>query len=79
MCVIEGMRTNIDIDETLLKRAMKLSQSKTKKEAVDIALRWFVKMGRQKAIRKNRGNIAWEGDLHEMRNERPTGSQPTGE
>ncbi len=38
------MRTNIDIDEVVLKRAMKLSKAKTKKEAVNIALRWYVQM-----------------------------------
>jgi len=37
------MRTNIDIDQKLIKKAMKKAGVRTKREAVDIALRSFVK------------------------------------
>jgi Arc/MetJ family transcription regulator len=37
------MRTNIVLDEKLVTRAMKLAQVKTKREAVDVALREFVR------------------------------------
>jgi len=37
------MRTNIDIDDKLIRKAMKKAGVKTKREAVDIALRSFVK------------------------------------
>jgi Arc/MetJ family transcription regulator len=36
------MRTNIDIDDTIMQRAMELSRLKTKKEVVDKALQEFV-------------------------------------
>ena len=36
------MRTNIVLDESLVKKAMKLSRSKTKKELVNQALKEFV-------------------------------------
>jgi len=37
------MRTNIVLDEKLVARAMKLAQVKTKREAVHVALRKFVR------------------------------------
>ena len=44
------MRTNIVLDEKLVKEAMKLANVKTKREAVDIALRRFVHSGKQKRL-----------------------------
>lgn len=44
------VRTNIVLDEKLVKEAMKLANVKTKREAVDIALRRFVQVGRQKRL-----------------------------
>jgi Arc/MetJ family transcription regulator len=44
------MRTNIVIDEKLVKEAMKLANVKTKREAVHVALRRFVQSGRQKRL-----------------------------
>ena len=41
------MRTNIVLDDKLVKEAMKLANVKTKREAVDVALRRFVQSGRQ--------------------------------
>jgi Arc/MetJ family transcription regulator len=37
------MRTNIDIDDKLLAKAMKLARAKTKREAVNLALEHYVK------------------------------------
>ena len=37
------MRTNIDIDDKLLAKAMKLARAKTKREAVHLALEHYVK------------------------------------
>lgn len=61
------MRTNIDIDSTLLAAAMELSGAKTKREAVRLALEDFVRVGRQAEIKKWRGKLHWEGDLEAMR------------
>lgn len=40
-------RTNIVIDDKLIKQAMKATGAKTKREAVDIALRKVARKGRQ--------------------------------
>ncbi|WKN41169.1 type II toxin-antitoxin system VapB family antitoxin [Tunicatimonas pelagia] len=61
------MRTNIDIDDTLLRQAMKFSKAKSKKAVVDEALRIYVKLSQQKSILELKGKICWEGDLDEMR------------
>ena len=44
------MRTNIVLDEKLVREAMKLAKARTMREAVDIALRRFVQSGRQKKL-----------------------------
>ena len=44
------MRTNIVLDDRLVTQAMKLAKVKTKREAVDVALRRFVQAGRQKKL-----------------------------
>lgn len=44
------MRTNIELDPTLVKQAMKLGRAKTKKEAVHKALREFVEARRDRSI-----------------------------
>jgi Arc/MetJ family transcription regulator len=41
------VRTNIVLDEKLVREAMKLANVRTKREAVDVALRRFVQVGRQ--------------------------------
>jgi len=44
------MRTNIVLDDKLVREAMKLAGVKTKREAVDIALRRFVHSGKQRRL-----------------------------
>ena len=44
------MRTNIVLDEKLVREAMRLARVKTIREAVDVALRRFVQSGRQKKL-----------------------------
>ncbi len=44
------MRTNIVLDDKLVKEAMKLANVKTKREAVDMALRRFVQSSKQKKL-----------------------------
>lgn len=60
------MRTNVEIDDKLIGKAMELSGARTKREAVDIALRTLVRLKNQEQIRRLRG-IGWEGDLEAMR------------
>ena len=61
------MRTNIVVDDNLMAEALKLSNLKTKKSVVDKALKLFVQVKRQEAIRNLRGKLNWEGSLAEMR------------
>ena len=44
------MRTNIVLDDKLLREAMKLANLTTKREAVQLALRRFVQHGKQKKL-----------------------------
>ena len=44
------MRTNIVLDDKLVRQAMKLANVRTKREAVDTALRKFVQSGQQKKL-----------------------------
>jgi len=61
------MRTNIDIDEKLLKKVSKVFGTETKKATVEEALRRALKnYEARKALEELRG-IGWEGDLDEMR------------
>jgi Arc/MetJ family transcription regulator len=61
------VRTNIEIDDQLLSEAMRSSGARTKKAAVEAALRLLVKTHSQTAIRRLRGKVHWEGDLNESR------------
>jgi Arc/MetJ family transcription regulator len=57
------MRTNIEIDDKLMKQAMKASGAATKKAAVEEALQLLVKIKGQEGIRKFFGKVTWDGDL----------------
>lgn len=65
------MRTNIEIDDELMAEALRRSGAPTKRAAVEEALRLLIQTRRQGAVRKWRGKIKWEGDLHAMRTDRP--------
>jgi Arc/MetJ family transcription regulator len=61
------MRTNVEIDDELMRRAMALSGKPTKKAVVEEALRLMVQLKRQEGIGKLFGKVRWEGNLDEMR------------
>jgi Arc/MetJ family transcription regulator len=61
------MRTNIVIDDELMKQAMRASGARTKREAVETALRLMVGLKQQEQLRRLRGKLKWEGDLDAMR------------
>ena len=61
------MRTNIVIDDRLMEDAIKLTGAKSKKEAVELALKSLIKLKQQENIRNFRGKLKWEGDLDDMR------------
>ena len=64
------MRTNIVIDDQLMAEALKLTGIRTKREAVETALKLLVDLKRQERIRRYRGRLKWEGDLEVLRESR---------
>lgn len=64
------MRANIEINDRLLSRAMRISGACTKREVVEAGLRLLVQTHSQATIRKYRGKVEWEGDLNELRKDR---------
>ena len=61
------MRTNIVIDDDLMRDALKATGAKTKREAVELGLRTLLKLRKQQQIKTLRGRISWQGDLERMR------------
>ncbi|MDQ5909822.1 MAG: hypothetical protein QG599_1917 [Pseudomonadota bacterium] len=61
------MRTNIVIDDQLMKDALRLTRLKTKREVVDLGLRTLLRLRQQEEIRRFRGQLNWQGDLDAMR------------
>lgn len=57
MCVNAHMATNIELNETLLSKAMKLGGLRTKKDAVNQALTEFVQRREQQKIIELFGKI----------------------
>jgi Arc/MetJ family transcription regulator len=64
------MRTNIEIDDELLKTAMRVTGKATKRATVEEALRRTVQMSRQREAFEALRGIGWEGDLDAMRTDR---------
>lgn len=64
------MRTNIVIDDVLMRDVLRVTGLKTKKEAVELGLRSLLRLRNQEDVRKFRGKLHWEGNLDEMRNDK---------
>ena len=62
-----AVRTNIEIDDKLMKKALRATGTKTKKAAVETALRIAVTLHQQEKVRELRGIAHWEGDLEQLR------------
>ncbi len=60
-------RTNIELNDRILKDALKLTHIKTKKDVVNYALEELVKKMRRKKMLELEGRVKWEGNLNEMR------------
>jgi len=61
------MRTNIVIDDKLMRETLRLTGLKTKREAVELGLRTILRLRKQQDIRRFRGKLHWQGDLDAMR------------
>jgi Arc/MetJ family transcription regulator len=64
------MRTNIVIDDTLMKQALSITGYRTKKEVVEAGLKLLIAQRNQAKIRTLRGKLNWEGDLDQMRTDK---------
>jgi Arc/MetJ family transcription regulator len=63
-------RTNIEIDEELVRKARKLTRLKTKRAIVDKALHLLVSSETRKGLLRYYGQGIWKGDLKAMRRNR---------
>jgi len=78
MCIIgktdthwrQEMRTNVVVDDELMKSALRASGLKTKKDAIEAGLKLLVQLKGQEEIKGFRGKLRWEGNLDEMRMDR---------
>jgi len=62
-----AMRTNVVLDDDLVKVALRLSGFKTKKKAIEEGLRLLIELNRQKRIKGFRGKLKWTGNLNKTR------------
>jgi hypothetical protein len=67
--------TSLEIDDGLFSRAWALSANKTKKGLVEEALKMYVQLHEQAAVRSLRGKLVWQADLDAIREERGAGSR----
>jgi Arc/MetJ family transcription regulator len=65
-----SVRTNIDIDDALMRQALRASDGRTKRAVVEQALRLLVRTNAQVGIRRLRGRVRWHGDLASSRRDR---------
>jgi antitoxin ParD1/3/4 len=56
------MRTNIDIDDELMAKAMAAGPYTTKKDAVEAGLKLLARQAAYREILKWEGKLKWEGD-----------------
>jgi len=63
----EDMRTNVVIDDDLMKSAFKVADAKTKKGVIEEGLRILAQVKRLEALKPFRGKLRWSVGLEEMR------------
>jgi Arc/MetJ family transcription regulator len=64
------MRTNIVIDDRLMRDTLRATGLKTKREVVELGLQTVLRLRRQEQIRQFRGKLKWQGDLDAMRTDK---------
>ena len=64
------MRTNIEIDDVLMREAQKAAGRATKKQTVEEALRLMIRLRRQREVEAAFGRYRWRGNLARSRTER---------
>ena len=63
-------RTNIDLDDRLVREGLRRFGCKSKRQLVDLALRELLRDAKRKEILDLRGKVRWDGDLDELRSPR---------
>jgi Arc/MetJ family transcription regulator len=63
-------RTNIDLNERLVREAQNLTRLKTKRAIVDRALELLVRTEKRKGLLRYYGRGIWKGDLPALRRSR---------
>ena len=63
-------RTNIELDDRLVADGFRLTQCKTKKDLVDLALRTLVAKKNRRGLLDLEGRVPWTGNLSHMRKSR---------
>ncbi len=66
------MRTNIDLDDTLIEEAMRATGETTKTGVVHRALRELLRVEALRSVRSTRDLKSWTGSLDQMRERQPT-------
>jgi Arc/MetJ family transcription regulator len=61
------MRTNIEIDDSLMKDAIRATGAKTKKAVVEQGLRILVRLAAQRRAVADMTGLGWDGDLDASR------------
>lgn len=70
LCMSTMTRTNIEIDDELVAIVMKRYELKTKKDAVDLALRQAAGTPLTREFLDSVEGMGWDGDLAEIRKSR---------
>ncbi len=61
------MRTNIDVDDELMRQALRVTGEPTKRAVVHRALRLLVTTESQAGVRRLKGKVRWTGNLTQSR------------
>jgi Arc/MetJ family transcription regulator len=61
------MRTNVILDDELIRKAQQLTGIKTKKDVIHEALGTLIRIREQAQVRTLRGKLTWEGNLNQQR------------
>jgi Arc/MetJ family transcription regulator len=64
------VRISIEIDDKLMRDALRATRARTQREAVELGLQTLVRLRAQEKARELKGKIVWEGDLDAQRTNR---------
>jgi Arc/MetJ family transcription regulator len=64
-------RTNIVLDDRLVREGLKRFRCRSKRELVHLALTELLKSAQRRDLLSLRGRVKWDGDLAELRRLRP--------